>query len=78
MNSLLLSTVRRSQCFKNSLQNVLKINKRNLNLLEYQSKTLLDECGVAIQKFRVLEGKQDSKVLDDFSEYYLIKNYFIY
>lgn len=68
MNSLFLSTVRRSQCFKNSFQNVLKVNKRNLNLLEYQSKTLLDECGVAIQKFRVLEGKQDSKVLDDFSE----------
>lgn len=67
MNSLLLSSVRRSQCFKNSFQNVLKVNKRNLNLLEYQSKTLLDECGVAIQKFRVLDSK-DSKVLDDFSE----------
>lgn len=43
---------------------------RNLNLLEYQSKKLLDEGGVAIQKFRVLESKNDGKVLEDFSKKY--------
>lgn len=40
---------------------------RHLNLLEYQSKELLDEAGVAIQKFRVLESKGDQKRLDDFN-----------
>lgn len=43
--------------------------KRHLNLLEYQSKKLLDEAGVAIQKFRVLESNKDQKVLEDFSKY---------
>lgn len=43
---------------------------RNLNLLEYQSKKLLDEGGVAIQKFRILDAKNDGKVLEDFSERY--------
>lgn len=42
--------------------------KRNLNLLEYQSKSLLQESGVAIQEFRVLEGKHDAKNLADFSK----------
>lgn len=42
---------------------------RHLNLLEYQSKKLLDEAGVAIQKFRLLDSKNDQKVLDDFSEF---------
>lgn len=41
---------------------------RHLNLLEYQSKNLLDEGGVAIQKFRVLESKNDGKVLDGFGK----------
>lgn len=41
---------------------------RHLNLLEYQSKNLLDEAGVAIQKFRVLESNNDGKVLDNFSK----------
>lgn len=42
---------------------------RRLNLLEYQSKGLLQESGVAIQTFRVLEGKQDEADLNDFSKY---------
>lgn len=45
---------------------------RHLNLLEYQSKNLLDEAGVAIQKFRLLESKNDLKALDDFSNIFLI------
>lgn len=47
---------------------MFKSQKRFLNLLEYQSKGLLEESGVAIQRFRVLEGGQDDlKVLDQFS-----------
>lgn len=42
---------------------------RRLNLLEYQSKGLLQESGVAIQTFRVLEGKQDEQDLNDFSKF---------
>lgn len=47
---------------------VILNSKRDLNLLEYQSKSLLQESGVAIQEFRVLEGKQDAQNLADFSE----------
>jgi succinyl-CoA synthetase beta subunit len=39
-----------------------------LNLLEYQSKKLLDEAGVAIQKFRLIEADNPGKVLEDFSK----------
>jgi hypothetical protein len=37
-------------------------------LLEYQSKKLLDDAGVAIQKFRVVDSREGGNVLDDFSE----------
>ncbi|CAG9803340.1 unnamed protein product [Chironomus riparius] len=48
--------------------------KRHLNLLEFQSKKLLDEAGVAIQKFRVLDSKNDEKILEDFNvKEYVIK-----
>lgn len=36
---------------------------RYLNLLEYQSKSLLESSGVAIQKFRVVENLQEAKCL---------------
>lgn len=39
---------------------------RRLNLLEYQSKQLLDESKVAIQAFRLIETKNDQKRLDGF------------
>ncbi|GAB0097472.1 Succinate--CoA ligase [Sergentomyia squamirostris] len=39
---------------------------RSLSLLEYQSKQLLDEGGVSIQKFRVLASKNDGSQLKDF------------
>lgn len=44
------------------------VASRQLNLLEYQSKKLLEQSGVAIQAFRVLEGRKDEDVLKDFSE----------
>lgn len=43
---------------------------RNLNLLEYQSKKLLDDAGVAIQKFRLVEQQNETKVLEDFREFF--------
>ncbi|XP_039445890.1 succinate--CoA ligase [GDP-forming] subunit beta, mitochondrial [Culex pipiens pallens] len=43
------------------------VASRNLNLLEYQSKKLLEQSGVAIQAFRVLEGRKDEDVLKDFN-----------
>uniref|UniRef100_A0A1Q3FGM3 Succinate--CoA ligase [GDP-forming] subunit beta, mitochondrial n=1 Tax=Culex tarsalis TaxID=7177 RepID=A0A1Q3FGM3_CULTA len=42
-------------------------SSRSLNLLEYQSKKLLEQSGVAIQAFRVLEGRKDEDVLKDFN-----------
>uniref|UniRef100_T1GL66 ATP-grasp fold succinyl-CoA synthetase-type domain-containing protein n=1 Tax=Megaselia scalaris TaxID=36166 RepID=T1GL66_MEGSC len=39
---------------------------RNLNLLEYQSKDLLQKCGVSIQEFRVLDHKGAQEALKDF------------
>lgn len=45
----------------------LPYQTRNLNLLEYQSKKLLEQSGVAIQAFRVLEGRKDEAVLKDFN-----------
>lgn len=48
--------------------------KRHLNLLEYQSKNLLQESGVAIQNFRILDGSgHDKEVLNDFGEPYFIE-----
>jgi hypothetical protein len=42
---------------------------RNLNLLEYQSKALLESSGVAIQKFRVVQNVEEVKQLtQNFSE----------
>lgn len=35
-------------------------------------KKLLDEAGVAIQKFRVVESKNDEKPLEDFSKLIII------
>uniref|UniRef100_UPI0020FFCCFA succinate--CoA ligase [GDP-forming] subunit beta, mitochondrial n=1 Tax=Anopheles coluzzii TaxID=1518534 RepID=UPI0020FFCCFA len=51
---------------KPTIQTCFRVPKRNLNLLEYQSKKLLEESGVAIQNFRILEGKKDADVLKDF------------
>ena len=52
---------------------VAKMQVRYLNLLEYQSKALLESSGVAIQKFRVVENIQEAKCLtQDFSKYMYI------
>jgi len=58
---------RPSKIAANALRNTIYSQKRHLNLLEYQSKELLQQSGVAIQKFRVLEGSTDGKKLDDFN-----------
>lgn len=51
---------------------VLKNQRRYLNLLEYQSKALLQDSGVAIQEFCVLDGVQgdNTKCLQNFSNYF--------
>ena len=40
---------------------VNKIQNRNLNLLEYQSKGLLQEFGVTVQKFRVASNETEAQ-----------------
>ncbi|XP_055524659.1 succinate--CoA ligase [GDP-forming] subunit beta, mitochondrial [Wyeomyia smithii] len=68
MTSLALSRVYRQLLSRTSSGIYFPlIPTRNLNLLEYQSKKLLAESGVAIQAFRVLEGKKDEAVLKDFN-----------
>lgn len=51
---------------------VLKNQRRYLNLLEYQSKALLQDSGVAIQEFCVLDGVHgdNTKCLQNFSNYF--------
>lgn len=50
---------------------VMQNQRRYLNLLEYQSKTLLQESGVAIQEFCVLNGTNaiNMKNLQNFRMY---------
>lgn len=48
---------------------ILNNQTRQLNLLEYQSKNLLQESGVAIQNFRILDGTgKDKNALNDFGK----------
>lgn len=49
------------------LQVLCRTPSRNLNLLEYQSKQLLEESKVAIQSFRLIEKRQDNSKLDGFN-----------
>lgn len=67
MTSLALSRLSARFLSRKPFHSSLNIPARNLNLLEYQSKKLLAESGVAIQAFRVLEGKKDADVLKDFN-----------
>ncbi|PSN44935.1 Succinate--CoA ligase [GDP-forming] subunit beta [Blattella germanica] len=46
-----------------SLHKLAPVQVRYLNLLEYQSKTLLESSGVAIQKFRVVENAEQALCL---------------
>ena len=39
----------------------LATSVRNLNLLEYQSKELLDKHGVTVQKFKMAESAEQAK-----------------
>ncbi|XP_065084937.1 succinate--CoA ligase [GDP-forming] subunit beta, mitochondrial-like [Ochlerotatus camptorhynchus] len=67
MTALALSRLSAKLLARKPFHSTFKISARNLNLLEYQSKKLLAESGVAIQAFRVLEGKKDENVLKDFN-----------
>ena len=40
-----------------------KMQSRNLNLLEHQSKGLLQEFGVTVQKFRVASNETEAKAI---------------
>ena len=46
---------------KMSAPAVTKVQNRNLNLLEYQSKGLLQDFGVTVQKFRVASNEGEAK-----------------
>ncbi|XP_069693922.1 succinate--CoA ligase [GDP-forming] subunit beta, mitochondrial [Periplaneta americana] len=71
MSALLKNLVRT----KFSCHKVVTTQIRFLNLLEYQSKSLLESNGVAIQKFRVIENVEEAKCLTkDFKvDEYVIK-----
>lgn len=74
MTSLALSRLSAKLLARKPFHSTLNISARNLNLLEYQSKKLLAESGIAIQAFRVLEGKKDENVLKDFNvDEYVVK-----
>jgi hypothetical protein len=61
---------RSSQCIVFVFLQVRAACVRKLNLLECQSKALLESNGVAIQKFRVVENVEEVKCLtQNFSEY---------
>jgi len=53
--------------------NVVKIPVRNLNLLEYQSKHLLQRNGVAVQKFCMIDQSSDKELDNFFVKEYVIK-----
>jgi hypothetical protein len=60
---------RSSQCIVFVFLQVRAACVRKLNLLECQSKALLESNGVAIQKFRVVENVEEAKCLtQSFSE----------
>lgn len=63
----LLSSLSRGSVLRSAVSRVISNPARHLNLLEYQSKQLLDESKVAIQAFRLIETKNDKKKLDDFN-----------
>lgn len=67
MTSLALSKLSAKLLARKPFLQSLNLSARHLNLLEYQSKKLLAESGVAIQAFRVLKGKKDESVLQDFN-----------
>lgn len=66
---MLLSNLRMAGVFRSLMKtklcsyNVAAAHIRYLNLLEYQSKALLESSGVAIQKFRVVENIEEAKQL---------------
>ncbi|XP_063709563.1 succinate--CoA ligase [GDP-forming] subunit beta, mitochondrial [Culicoides brevitarsis] len=74
MSRLILGSVVKKAIFQKSLNQVQKTSSRNLNLLEFQSKKLLDDAGVQIQAFRVVQDKQKLDPLNDFNvKEYVVK-----
>lgn len=48
----------------------ISVSARNLNLLEYQSKELLRDCGVSIQNFAIVDDWQKTNsILEKLSEF---------
>lgn len=52
--------------FTNYIKRLNSVQIRCLNLQEYQSKTLLQKSGVAVQAFRLLDNTENTSVLNDF------------
>jgi hypothetical protein len=66
MTAIWRSTLRLQQAANKNV--VSKVQSRNLNLMEYQSKNLLDKHNVCVQKFMMVENKDEAKtVAKDFS-----------
>ncbi|XP_059491303.1 succinate--CoA ligase [GDP-forming] subunit beta, mitochondrial [Neocloeon triangulifer] len=74
MAAIWRNSVRLQSAAKNSLV-VSKMQTRNLNLMEFQSKNLLDKHSVCVQKFKMVSNKDEAKtVADDFHvKEYVIK-----
>lgn len=52
------------------LQAAITVPTRNLNLMEFQSKNLLDKHNVCIQKFKMAENTSDAvSVSKEFSKF---------
>ncbi|XP_065350744.1 succinate--CoA ligase [GDP-forming] subunit beta, mitochondrial [Cloeon dipterum] len=51
-----------------------KMQTRNLNLMEYQSKNLLDKHSVCVQKFKMVENKEEAQTV---AEDFRVKEYVI-
>jgi len=73
MAAIWRSTLRLQQAANKNV--VSKVQSRNLNLMEYQSKNLLDKHNVCVQKFMMVENKDEAKtVAKDFSNIFLTGN----
>lgn len=68
MAAIWRSTLRLQQAAKKNL--VSNVQARNLNLMEYQSKNLLDQHHVCVQKFKIVENNEQAKtVAKDFRNF---------
>lgn len=71
MAAIWRSTLRLHQAANKNV--VSKVQSRNLNLMEYQSKHLLEQHKVCVQKFKMVENKDEAKnVAKGFSNIFLM------